>query len=480
MPDSSSFADPLMGLSQRLPPSNLEAEQALLGAILANNKAIDLCPGLEPKHFADPVNARIFRDCISIIAENGLASPVTLKTRYENSGVLHEVGGTRYLAQLMSAMIGIINAGEYARTIRECWMRREAIALGEELVNGAFGADPGISPIDLFDRVGGALGRLSADGTPDRTSTLAAALSDAEAAMERAKAGATAGLSTGFRAFDERLGGLEPGLVYVIAGRPSMGKSALATSIAINAARAGHRVHVLSLEMSATQIGRRVLATAAGVPIFAMKGGRISSADAAKIVQAKRELDALPLTIDDTAGLTPAQVLRKCRAIKRGKGGLDLVMLDHLNLLRADDADARHGGTWATERASGTMLELAKELRVPVLLLAQLSRGVEGREDKRPTLSDLRQAGAIEQDAYAVGFVYRPEYYLGAEPEKRENESKDKLDARRADWRDRKEKAHGAAELIWAKVRDGETGIDHLRFDGPTASFTDPATGNFI
>ena len=470
MPDSSHFP-PLFGLSQRQLPANLQAEQAVLGSIFANNRAIDRCTGLEPRHFADPIHARIFRDCLAIIADGGLASPVTLKARYEHAGVLDEVGGTPYLVKLQSAMIDILSTGHYANTIRECSMRRALIAIGEDIGRTAFGADPDLTPLALMDQAGAAIGTLAADGAPDRTTSLQSAATAAMAALERAQHGDTAGISTGFKCFDARLGGLEPGLVYVIAGRPGMGKSSLATGIAVNVARAGKRVHILSLEMSATQIGRRVLSTAAKVPIYAMKGGRISNEDASALVMAQREMANLSLTIDDTAGLTPAQVLRACRAIKRSKGGLDLVMLDHLNLLRADDADARHGGTWATERASATILELAKELEVPVLLLAQLNRGVEGREDKRPTLSDLRQAGAIEQDADAVGFVFRPEYYLGGEPDRKEGENDEKFSARRHDWQRRKDEAAGVAEVIWGKVRDGETGIDTIRFHGPTASF---------
>lgn len=465
MADGSIFA-----LRQR--PSNLDAELGLLGTLVNRNRVIDQCDGLEPEHFTDPVHGRLFADMRTIIRDTGMVDSVLLASRYEHSGVLADVGGTPFLARMSSAMVGISDVRHYARVIRECWLRRQAIDLSEQLSEQAYGADPDISVNAIMEQASGALASLAAVGQPMRLATLDEAMDAAEAALERARSGQTAGISTGFQCFDARLGGLEPGLVYVIAGRPAMGKSAVGHQVALNAARRGKKVLEIALEMSATQLGRRTLSTASGVPLFIMKDGRINNAQASRLVMARRELTGLPLMIDDTAGRTPGQIIRQCRSLKRTKG-LDLVMVDHLNLMRAEDADAKHGGTWATERASATILELAKECQVPVLLLAQLNRGVEGREDKRPALSDLRQAGAIEQDAYAVGFVYRPEYYLGGEPERKEAETADKFSARCDDWRRRKEEAAGVAELIWQKVRDGEPGTDKLRFDGPTASFSE-------
>jgi len=232
---------------------------------------------------------------------------------------------------------------------------------------------------------------------------------------------------------------------------------------------------LISLEMSSRELGRRVLATAAEVPVTAMKYGRINADQASRLVVARRELRGLPLKIDDAAGLTAAQIAGRARSLKRK--GLGLVVIDHLHIVRPDDLDSKQGATWAVGRISGAMKRLAKDCGVPVLLLAQLNRGVEGRDDKRPGLGDLRQAGDIEQDADAVGFVYRPEYYLGSEPEPREGEARSKLDERRLAWCDRKAEVAGQAELIWAKIRDGETGTDQLRFDGPTTTFREPSNG---
>ena len=454
----------------RLLPVNLEAEASLLGALLSRNRAIDQCDGLEPDHFADAIHARVYADCRTLISAGNSVDAVLLANRYTNSGILAEVGGNAFFARLMASMIQARDVRSYALAIRECWLRRAAIDLAQQLSDQAYGADPDLSPTAMMEQASGALASLAAAGQPMRSITLDHAMTWAEEAMERARQGHTAGISTGFRSMDARIGGLEAGYVYIMGGRPGMGKSAIAHQICLNAARAGVKVQQFALEMTATQIGRRTLSIASGVPIWAMKAGRMSNDDAGRIVVARRELSGLPMWIDDTAGRAPIDIVRQCRALKRTRG-LGLVMIDHLHLMRPEAADARHGGTWAVEQASGAIMLLAKECEVPVVLCAQLSRGMEGREDKRPVLSDLRQAGAIEQDASAVAFVYRPEYYLGGEPERKEGETDDKLNARVDDWRRRKEEAAGKAEVIWGKVRDGEPGTDHMLFDGPTASF---------
>lgn len=469
MPDDSA-PWPLFGISQRLPPSNLQAEEALLGALLANNKGSERCARLRPEHFSNPVNARTFAEIRRRIDGGALVDAVSLKDfACSTSGAGGE--GQAYLGHLLASFVGIINVTEYADSIRRDAVKRELIDVAERLSNGCF---DDVEPGRLWSELSGLGDAAVRDGTAESAAvSLDAAMDAALAAMDRARAGTVSGISTGFQRVDERLGGLEPGLVYVIAGRPGMGKSAWGHQVAVNVARSGVVVLELSLEMSALQLGMRTLAAAAGVPIVALKAGRANVEDADRIVRARYELTGLPLTIDDSAGQTPSQIAAKARAARR-KSGLGLVMVDHLNLMRAEDADARHGGTWATERASGSMLQLAKDCECPVLLLAQLNRGVEGREDKRPGLSDLRQAGAIEQDAYAVGFIYREDYYLQGEPEHQEGDTQEKTAKRVADWRDRKAKCAGRAELLWRKVRDGEPGVDQLTFHGPTATFGEP------
>jgi replicative DNA helicase len=459
---------------ERYPPSNIDAERALLGALLANNKALDRAQFLEPHHFADPINGRIFEAIRRLIGENRVADPITLKTVFEQSGVLQEVGGTGYLVSLLSCMVSIIYAADYAGVVQRTWLRRELIDIGEMLVNQSFGEDD-VDPLKLAMETVAMLDgvTMGVNSLTEHSTSLNTAMDRAIAAMEQAsKSDKPAGISTGFDNLDARLGGLEDGLVYVLGGRPGMGKSALGHKIAINAAREQIGVLELSLEMSALQLGRRALSSASGVSLATMKSGQASQGEWERVAAARKELYDLPLTIDDMAAQTPRMIHAKARAAKR-KHGLGLVMVDHLNLTRPDDDDAKHGPTHAIERASGMMLKLAKDLGVPVLLLVQLNRGVEGREDKRPGLADLRQSGAIEQDAYGIGFVYREEYYLQNTPERKENETGDAFATRTMAFRERQDAVAGRADIIWAKVRDGEPGSDRLYFDGKTTTFSE-------
>lgn len=456
----------------RSPPASIEAEQALLGAVLANNRSLDkVVEFLRPEHFVDPINGMIYAEILRLIAVGGSrVDGVVLKQSFENTGLLKEVGGTAYLSRLMGAMISQ-DITEYGRIIVDTSVRRALINLGEALVADAYGTDPVNTPSTIAQSAVTKIEAAVTERTGPGAVTLDVAMGSAIDAMEKARKGG-GGISSGFECIDARLGGLEPGLVYVIAGRPGMGKSALGHQIAINVARSGTSVLELSLEMSATQLGRRTLAIAANVPIMAIKLGTPNFSDAERIVQARRELSSLPLYIDDTAGQTPSMLSAKARMYAR-KQGLGLILIDHLNLIRPDAQDIKHGATWSIERASGAVLQMAKDCGCPVILLAQLNRAVEGREDKRPGLSDLRQAGAIEQDAYAVGFVYRAEYYMTSDPARKENEKDLNYQERLASWTARREDMRGRAELIWAKVRDGEPGADPLLFSARTAAFSE-------
>ena len=251
-----------------------------------------------------------------------------------------------------------------------------------------------------------------------------------------------------------------------------MGKSAMGFQWALAVARAGIGTLAISLEMSAAELGRRALSAAAGVPVMTIKRGRVTSWQAAAVLTARKELAGLPMTIEDGGGLTAAQIDIACRRAHR-KHGLGLIMIDHLHIVRPEDGDARNGGTWAIGRISGAMKRLAKKHRCPVLLLAQLSRNLESRDDKRPTLPDLRQAGEIEQDADTVSFVYRPEYYLGNQPEGSNGEGPDKVAIKVQQWEQKKRELAGKAELIIAKVRDGEAGTVPLTFNGAMTSFSE-------
>lgn len=487
MDDLPSILRPFEGSREtggRRPPANIEAERAFLGALLANNKVLDRVPFLRPQHFADPVNGRIFEVATSLIEDRKIADAVTLKTVFDEGGVLQEVGGTAYLTSLLTAMVGIINAPDYARVVADTWLRRELIDIAEILSGEAFGtAEDPVDAKDLAMRTVGMIDQVSMGigGASNHIMTLDQAMLSALDAMEAAgKSDKPAGVSTGFSNIDYRLGGLEAGLVYVLAGRPGMGKSALGHKFALNVARGrpgkedGQPVFEQSLEMSGMQLGRRALAVASGVALSALKTGQASQGDYEKLRAARSEMRELPLLIDETPAQTPRQIMANARAAKRKFGGrLGLVLLDHLNLTGAEDKESRHGPTHAITQASGTMLQLAKELETAVVLLVQLNRGVEGREDKRPGLADLRQSGAIEQDAYAIGFVYREEYYLLNPPERKENETGDAHASRVMAFRARQEACAGKADVIWAKIRDGEPGTDRLYFEGKTTTFSE-------
>lgn len=459
----------------RIPPFNMEAEQRFLGALLANNKVHDRALFLEPEHFSDPVHARIFLEARELIEQRRIADSVTLTTILQNTKALDPAGGTGYLSGLLAAMVGTINAADYAKIIRDTWMCRELIDVGETLVNEAFGGKEPANPVEIAARAIALIDSVIAGtAAQDNMVSLGAAMQGAMLKLDEAmRTGRVSGLSTGFGNLDTRLGGLDPKFVYTIAGRPGMGKSALGLQIAINAARQGVGVLAWSLEMSAEQLAQRTLSAAARVPLQAIKTGRTSQAEYERLFLAQKELASLPLTIDDTAGQTPRMLAAKARSVKR-KQGLGLVVLDHLNLTRPDGDDAKHGPTFAIERASGATLQIAKDNGLPAIMLVQLNRGVEGREDKRPNLSDLRQSGAIEQDSHAVGFVYREEYYLrNHPPEQKDGETADSINRRMILHQERLDSIAGQADVIWQKNRDGDPGTDRIYFDGRTTSFSE-------
>lgn len=485
---------PLLGLSQRLPPSNLAAEQCLLGAILANNKALDHVVGfLRPEHFADQIHGRIYQACVRRVLAGSVADAVTLKTEFEHAGILDEVGGTRYLAQLLSAMVGIINAGEYGRAIHDAWMRRQAIDIGETLVNNAFGADPELQAPAIIAQATAELDALRGNGSRERRAVelddaLDEAIAEAEAAHRR---GGPVGLSTGMPSVDERLGGLENETLNILAGRPAMGKSAIGWQWAIHigaqlrdeiSMKTGEGGGVLgvSLEMRPAALGTRALAAASGLSSTILRSGGFTGDAAYRLLHARKILAGIPLTIIDGSGLN-IPMLRMAVRQQTRKRKIRLLVLDHLHLIQPEDRDRRAGATYAVGQVALGLLEMCKEFGVPLLALAQLSRGTEGREDHRPNNSDLRQAGDIEQNADTISFVYRPEYYLPKyPPDQNSGESEEKYMARKNQWYKDRDAMAGKAELIVTKVRHGEGGVVPLLFDGPTTSFSEVPGGSDI
>jgi replicative DNA helicase len=483
---------PLFGLSQRLPPSNLQAEQALLGALLANNKAYErVSEFLAPEHFADAIHGRIFQAIVRRVEAGQLADAVTLKAEFEHAGILDEVGGTAYLTQLLTAMVGIINAGDYGRAIYDTWLRRQLIEVGETVVNNAFGADAELDGPQQIEYAEQTLFQLAAEGgSGGGFISFERALTDAILGAERAfrQTGTVSGLSTGLRDLDSKMGGMHPSDLLIIAGRPGMGKTALATKIAFGAAKALQAqarltdpngvpkaaVAIFSLEMSSEQLATRLLSEEARISGDRIRRGDIGQKDFDKFVQVSREIASLPIQIDDTPAITMSALRTRCRRLKRTKG-LALVVVDYLQLMRPAAGTKPENRVLEISMITQGLKALAKEMEVPVIALSQLSRQVENREDKRPQLSDLRESGSIEQDADAVMFVYRDEYYLEQKMPKEVGfeGSADKFQTSMEEWQKRMDKAHNRADLIIAKQRHGPTGTIPLLFEGEFTRFGD-------
>jgi replicative DNA helicase len=481
----------LVGLSQRIPPSNLQAEQALLGALLANNKAYErVSEFLAAEHFADPVHGRIYQAIQRRVEAGQLADVVTLRAEFEHSGLLDEVGGTAYLAQLLSAMVGIINAGEYGRVIFDAYLRRQLIDLGEVVVNRAFGAEPELDARMQLEAAEQALFELARDGTAEggfvtfeRALTLA--VENAEKAFSTP--GGVSGLPTGLRDLDAKMGGLHPSDLLILAGRPGMGKTALATKIGFGAARAILRaaldadpnavprggVAIFSLEMSADQLATRLLSEESRISGDRIRRGEIGQRDFDRFVEVSRDIAALPLYIDDTPAITISALRTRCRRLKRTKG-LDLIIVDYLQLMRPAPGQRPENRVQEISQITQGLKAIAKELAVPVIALSQLSRAVESREDKRPQLADLRESGSIEQDADVVMFVYRDEYYLAQRaPKELAFDNAEKHAEAVEKWQKDMEQAHNKAELILAKQRHGPTGTIKLFFEAEFTRFGD-------
>jgi replicative DNA helicase len=474
----------------RVPPHNYEAEQALLGAILANNLVFDrVNEFLRPEHFADAVHGRIYEACGKLIQRGQIANVLTLKNLFDQDAALVEVGGAQYLARLAAAVVTIINAEDYGHTVHDLYLRRQLIDLGEEVVNEAFTHDIDIGAIDLVEKAEQQLYQLAETGQTEGglrllRESLTAAIHTAEAAYKRDSH--ITGVTTGLDKLDRQLGGLHPSDLVILAGRPSMGKTALATNIAFNAARAyreevdgtgqvkvmeGAKVAFFSLEMSAEQLATRILAEQTGISGDRIRRGDVRNEDFGKFAVAARDLERLPFFIDDTPAITVSGLRTRARRLKR-QHGLGLIVIDYLQLMRATAGAKPENRVQEVSEITRGLKAIAKELDVPVLALSQLSRAVEQREDKRPQLADLRESGSIEQDADVVMFVYREQYYHErSEPNRRADEADDKFNERYARWQERGDEVHNVAEVNIAKQRHGPVGTVKLYFDGTVTKF---------
>ena len=475
MPDDGSFfgsvGAPPFGVEQL---QNVRAEQDLLGALLTNSGLVEALPaGFRVEHYGDPFHAEIHQAVVAVAQPKMPAALPVMAALFPGA---HDAEGAKYIAGLLGSAASLRPGyvASLADVVTDMHRRRGLYAAAAEMQSSASATmQDGTTAMSAIGQAMTRLeGLLAAEGAGKPGVTLDDAMDAALDQADRVSSGVVPGISTGLHSIDAVLGGMEAGQMLVLAGRPGMGKSALGWQIAINVALSGRGVLAISLEMSAVELARRALCASARVPLACLKQGRHSSF-AARLIEARQRLTGLPLTIEDGAGMTAAMIALKTRAARRRHGSLGLVMVDHLHIVRTEDADLRGGPTWAVGRVSSAMKRLAKDNDCPALVLAQLNRGVEGREDKRPMLSDLRHAGDIEQDADAVAFVYRPEYYLGAEPEQGAGETATKFSDRAATWHDDKARLRGKAEVIFSKVRDGAPGTVPLTFHHETTSFSE-------
>ncbi|MGE0829637.1 MAG: replicative DNA helicase [Hyphomonadaceae bacterium] len=470
-------------LAARAAPHNLEAEQALLGAILFDNENINrITDRLRAHHFYDPTHGRIFEVCTLLIAQGKLADGVTLREHFQRDGGLQEIGGAAYLLTLLEQAARLsVHAQEYAELIFDLALRRDLIRVGNEIAALAENPPEGADAEDIIEESERTLFGLAEAGQASRgfahfSTALATSIEMAAAAYENKSD--VSGLASGLEDLDRMLGGLHPSDLIILAGRPSMGKTALATNICYNIAHArlkaqrsgdfdncankGGTVAFFSLEMSGEQLATRLLSDAANIESERIRRGQIKKDEYERLYETSRDLQALPLHIDETGALNIAQLQARARRLQR-TGGLDLICVDYLQLV-----------TSATRRGDGRVQEvseitqglkaLAKDLKVPVIALSQLSRQVENREDKRPQLSDLRESGSIEQDADVVMFVYRESYYLErAEPRQGTDEH--------LAWQRTCDEVRNQAEVIIGKQRHGPIGKVRLFFDSRYTRF---------
>ena len=475
-------------------PANIEAEAAFLGAVLIDNRVIEELPvQLTPDHFFEPVHARVYERIAALLDRGAVVTPVTLKPYFESDEGLKELGGLAYLARLTADGQGLLAPRELAQQIYDLALLRELVSVGRGLVEGAMDTSEDVAPMQQIEEAEASLYRVAEGaGTQNEAQKFSVATNTAIRSIERAlnSGGHVSGRTTGLDSINNKVGGLHDSDLVILAGRPGMGKTSLATNIAYNAAdrwmrdladgieeekSVGAPVAFFSLEMSADQLATRILAEQAEISSEALRMGKISRADFDKLSFASQRLAELPLYIDDTPALTIAGLRARARRLKR-RHGIRLVVVDYLQLLQGTGKRANDNRVNEISEISRGLKTLAKELEVPVIALSQLSRAVEQREDKRPMLSDLRESGSIEQDADMVWFVFREDYYVAQREPKQAVEADDmQVHEAHAAWAAEMERVHGLAELIVAKQRHGATGKVLLHFEPRVTRFSDLA-----
>ncbi|QNN65456.1 replicative DNA helicase [Sphingomonas rhizophila] len=473
-------------------PQNVEAEAALLGALMIDNRLVeDVQIRLKPHHFFEPLHGRIYEAILRLTDRNMVANPVTLKPLFEADEPMKEVGGPAYLAKLTGSSAAVIGARDFASQIYDLALLRALVTVGRDLVENALDTSEDVAPLQQIERAEGELYRVAEEGGNEgkvKSFGEASILAVRQAEKALNSGGHLSGVTTGLNGVNTKVGGLHKSDLVILAGRPGMGKTSLATNMAFAAAQrwvrdqedgielaksAGAPVAFFSLEMSADQLATRILAEQSGISSENLRMGKISKQEFANLARASGELSNLPLYIDDTPGLTIASLRARARRLKRQKN-IGMIVVDYLQLLQGSGkGSAGDNRVQEISEISRGLKQLAKELDVPVLALSQLSRAVEQREDKKPQLSDLRESGSIEQDADMVWFVFRPDYYVAAKQPQEDHPDF-------AAWQEEMARVYGTAELIVAKQRHGATGKVRMRFDSRITKFSDPIDEGYM
>jgi replicative DNA helicase len=455
-------------------PSNIEAEQALLGSILVNNDIIDeVSTIINPTSFYDPGHTKIYEVIEALNNKGMIANPITLKNYFEKDNMLNEVGGTEYLVKLTRFSGSAKQAIDYAKVIHEMYLRRELVLISDNLSSETLNAkeqnaekiieNTEKSLFDLAERGSFSQSFLKFNQALDQTIEMATQAMKSDQGV--------VGVPSGLTDLDEKLGGLHKSDLVILAGRPGMGKTALATNIAYHAAQnlmsrqEKSSVAFFSLEMSSEQLSTRILSEQARIKSDDIRRGKVTEDEINRYIETSRNIYNLPLFIDETPAITIATLSNRARRIKR-LFGVSLVVVDYIQLMRAPSSNRNDNRVQEVSEITQGLKALAKELKVPVLALSQLSRAVESRDDKKPQLSDLRESGSIEQDADVVMFVYREAYYL-------ENKQPKLGSIEHAEWQSKMNDVNGLADIILGKQRHGPTGTVKVEFEGIYTKFKD-------
>jgi replicative DNA helicase len=476
-------------------PANIEAEAAFIGAVLIDNRVIEELPTqLRAEHFFEPVHQRIYDRILTLLDRGAVVTPVTLKPYFEADEALKELGGVAYLARLTGEGQGLLAPREIAAQIYDLALLRELVSVGRHLVEGALDTSEDVAPLEQIEKAEASLYKVAEGATGlNEAESFRTATNKALTLIETAinSGGHVSGKTTGFVSVNEKIGGLHDSDLIIVAGRPGMGKTSLATNIAFNCAdrfmrdkadgiakSIGAPVAFFSLEMSSDQLATRILAEQAEVSSELLRKGKISREQFQKLSFAAQRLNELPLYIDDTPALTISGLRTRARRMKR-RYDIGLIVVDYLQLMQGSSRNSDNRVNEISEISRG-LKTLAKELGVPVIALSQLSRQVESREDKRPQLSDLRESGSIEQDADMVWFIFRAEYYheMHKPDQPTEASAPDVVEKYRT-WEQKHEELVNRATLMIAKQRHGATGNVPMHFEREFTKFSDLAPGSW-